>query len=137
MDRYVAMSLWRRHENRRHENRQENIGLSFVKEVAKKLQPKNGLRERLPQHPDEHRPERPVFLAVDQELGERPRLWVPPELSDPVGAIEVGSIRTWSSSALGAGKGWCGRAEGSSSSSHDCRVTMPEHEEHSHARRNS
>jgi hypothetical protein len=37
MDRYVAMSLWRRHENRR-----ENIGLSFVKEVAKKLQPKNG-----------------------------------------------------------------------------------------------
>ncbi len=24
----------------------------------------------LPQHPDEHRPERPVLLAVDQELGE-------------------------------------------------------------------
>jgi hypothetical protein len=43
MDRYVAMSLWRRHENRR-----ENIGLSFVKEVAKKLQPQEWLRERLP-----------------------------------------------------------------------------------------
>jgi hypothetical protein len=24
----------------------------------------------LPQHPDEHGPERPVLLAVDQELGE-------------------------------------------------------------------
>jgi hypothetical protein len=24
---------------------------------------------RLSQHPDEHRPERPVLLAVDQELG--------------------------------------------------------------------
>jgi hypothetical protein len=24
----------------------------------------------LPQHPDEHRPQRPVLLAVDQELGE-------------------------------------------------------------------
>ena len=24
----------------------------------------------LPQHPDEHRPERPILLAVDQEFGE-------------------------------------------------------------------
>jgi hypothetical protein len=37
------------------------------------------------------------------ELGERPSLRVPPELADPVGAFEVGSIRTWSSSARGAG----------------------------------
>jgi hypothetical protein len=44
----------------------------------------------LPQHPDEHRPERPILLAVDQEFGEGPRLRVPPELSDPVGAVEVG-----------------------------------------------
>ena len=42
------------------------------------------------QHPDEHRPERPVLLAVDQELGEGPRLRIPPELADPVGAVEVG-----------------------------------------------
>jgi hypothetical protein len=44
----------------------------------------------LPQHPDEHRPQRPVLLAVDQELGERPRLRVPPELADPVYPLEVG-----------------------------------------------
>jgi hypothetical protein len=25
----------------------------------------------LPQHPDEHRPQRPILLAVDQQLGER------------------------------------------------------------------
>lgn len=26
------------------------------------------------QHPDEHRPERPILLAVDQEFGEGPAL---------------------------------------------------------------
>ena len=36
----------------------------------------------LPQHPDEHGPERPILLAIDQELGEGPRLRVPPELPD-------------------------------------------------------
>ena len=45
---------------------------------------------RLPQHPDEHRPERPILLAVDQQLGEGPRLRVPVELADPVGPVEVG-----------------------------------------------
>lgn len=45
---------------------------------------------RLPQHPDEHRPERPVLLAVDQQLGEGPRLRVPSELADPIGSVEVG-----------------------------------------------
>jgi hypothetical protein len=44
----------------------------------------------LAQHPDEHRPERPVLLAVDQQLGEGPCLGVAPELSDPVGPVEVG-----------------------------------------------
>jgi hypothetical protein len=44
----------------------------------------------LPQHPDQHGPKRPILLAVDQQLGEGPRLRVPPELSDPVGALEVG-----------------------------------------------
>jgi hypothetical protein len=43
----------------------------------------------LPQHPDEHRPERPVLLAVDQELGEDAALGIGPELADPLGAVEV------------------------------------------------
>jgi hypothetical protein len=42
-----------------------------------------------PQHPDQHRPKRPILLAVDQQLGEGAALWVAPELSDPVGSIEV------------------------------------------------
>jgi hypothetical protein len=44
----------------------------------------------LPQHPDQHRPERPVLLAVDQQLGEGAALRIAPELSDPVGSLEVG-----------------------------------------------
>jgi len=36
------------------------------------------------------RPERSVLLAVDQEFGECATLWVAPELSDPVGSLEVG-----------------------------------------------
>ena len=44
---------------------------------------------RLPQHPDQHRPERSVLLAVDQELGEGAALRVAPELTDPVGSLEV------------------------------------------------
>ena len=31
----------------------------------------------LPQHPDEHRPERPILLAVDQQLGEGARFGFP------------------------------------------------------------
>jgi len=45
---------------------------------------------RPPQHADEHHPQRPVLLAVDQQLGERPRLGVAVELADPVGSLEVG-----------------------------------------------
>jgi hypothetical protein len=45
---------------------------------------------RLPQHANQHRPERPVLLAVDQEFGEGATLRVAPELSDPVGPVEVG-----------------------------------------------
>jgi hypothetical protein len=41
-------------------------------------------------HPDEHRPECPVFFAVDQELGEGATLRVAPELANPVGPLEVG-----------------------------------------------
>jgi hypothetical protein len=41
------------------------------------------------QHSDEHRPQRPVLLAVDQQLGEGAALRVAPELADPVGPLEV------------------------------------------------
>jgi hypothetical protein len=44
----------------------------------------------LAQHADEHRPKRPILLAVDQEFGEGATLRVAPELSDPVGSLEVG-----------------------------------------------
>jgi hypothetical protein len=43
----------------------------------------------LSQHPDQHRSECPVLLAVDQELGEGAGLGVAPELADPVGSLEV------------------------------------------------
>ena len=43
----------------------------------------------LPQHPDEHRLERLILLAVDQQLGEGAALRVAPELSDPVCPLEV------------------------------------------------
>jgi hypothetical protein len=44
----------------------------------------------LPQHPDKHRSEHTILLAVDQEFGEGATLWVAPELADPVGSLEVG-----------------------------------------------
>jgi hypothetical protein len=31
---------------------------------------------RITQHPDQHRSEHPVLLAVDQEFGEGARLWI-------------------------------------------------------------
>ena len=44
----------------------------------------------LVQHSEEHCPQRPIFLAVDQQLGESPALRVGPELADPLGPLEVG-----------------------------------------------
>jgi hypothetical protein len=45
----------------------------------------------LPQHPDEHRPERPVvLLAVDEEFGEGAALRVV-ELAYRAGTLEAGS----------------------------------------------
>ena len=41
----------------------------------------------LPQHPDEHRSDCPVLLAVDQELGEGAALRVAPELGDRLGLV--------------------------------------------------
>ncbi|MET1011046.1 MAG: hypothetical protein ABWY83_01575 [Actinomycetota bacterium] len=57
----------------------------------------------LPQHPDAHRSERPILLAVDQEFGEGAALWVAPELADPVGSLEVGERQDVEK--LGAGSG--------------------------------
>jgi hypothetical protein len=48
-------------------------------------------------------PERPVLLAVDQELGEGATLRVAPELADPVGSLEVGEHQDVEK--LGAGSG--------------------------------
>ena len=58
---------------------------------------------RLTQHPSKHRPSHSVFLAVDQELGEGAGMGFLPVGADPVGPLEVGSIRTWGS--LGSGSG--------------------------------
>jgi hypothetical protein len=57
----------------------------------------------LPQHPDEHRPENPIFLAVDQQLGEGAGLGVPPELSDPVGTLGIGKHQDVEQLGAGAG----------------------------------
>jgi hypothetical protein len=57
----------------------------------------------LAEHPDEHRPERPILLAVDQEFGEGATLRVAPELADPVGPLEVGEHQDVEQ--LGAGSG--------------------------------
>jgi hypothetical protein len=62
-----------------------------------------GLLIALPQHPDQHRPERSVLLAVDQEPGEGARLRVPPELADPFGTFKVGEHQDVEQ--LGAGSG--------------------------------
>jgi hypothetical protein len=59
-------------------------------------------------HADEHRPQRPVLLAVDQEFGERARLRVPLELTDPVGSLEVREHEDVEQ--LGAGSGTEGLA---------------------------
>ena len=58
------------------------------------MHPMAGAQFRFSQYADEHSPERPVLLAVDQQLGEGAALRVGPELADPVGSLEVGSIRT-------------------------------------------
>src|SRR5512132_1432018 len=47
------------------------------------------LAVRFSQHPNEHRSKGPVLLAVDRQLGEGATLRVAPELSDPVGSLEV------------------------------------------------
>jgi hypothetical protein len=48
-----------------------------------------GVSAQPAQHPDEHRPEHAILLAVDQQLGERPALLVAPELADPLSTVKV------------------------------------------------
>jgi hypothetical protein len=48
-------------------------------------------------------PRRLVLLQVDQEFAEGSRLWVAPELADPLDPVEAGRRRTWMSSARAAG----------------------------------
>ena len=71
-----------------------------------------GSRERLEflgrtraraQHPDQYRPERPIYLAVDQQFGEGAALGVAPELADPLGSLEIGKHQDVEQ--LGAGSG--------------------------------
>jgi len=52
---------------------------------------------------DQHRPERPVLLAVDEELAEGPGLGVPPVGADRVGPVEVGEHQD--AEKFGAGSG--------------------------------
>jgi hypothetical protein len=47
---------------------------------------------RLPEHPHEHRPERPILLAVDQQFGEGVALRVAPELSIRSARSKSGSM---------------------------------------------
>jgi hypothetical protein len=66
----------------------------------------------LPQHPDEHRSEGPVLLAVDQQLGEGTRLGVAPELSDPVAAELSGTGIPLIMRAMDEGSGETARPQG-------------------------
>ena len=71
-----------------------------------------------PQHPDEHRPDDPVLLSVDQQLGEGAALRVGPELTDPFGAFEVGEhedVKDSARAALGMASRLCCSRRSSSS----------------------
>ena len=57
----------------------------------------------LPQHPHQHRPERRILLAVDQELGEAAARGVVQSLADPVDSLEVREHQDVEK--LGAGSG--------------------------------
>jgi hypothetical protein len=57
---------------------------------------------QLPPATSQRAPPVGTVLCVDQQLG-RCASRISPELADPPGAVESGSMRTWSSSARGAG----------------------------------
>jgi len=62
----------------------------------------------LSQEAEHDRPRRLVLLQVDQQLAEGPCLGVPPELADPLGAVEVGEAEDVEQ--FGAGS-WTERVE--------------------------
>jgi hypothetical protein len=57
----------------------------------------------LPQHANEHRPKRPILLAVDQRLGEGPALRVAQNSPIRSARSKSGSMRTCRSAARGTG----------------------------------
>jgi hypothetical protein len=57
------------------------------------------------EHSHQHRPEYPVLLAVDQQLGEGAALWVAQNSPIRSARSKSGSMRTWSSSARAADVG--------------------------------
>ena len=59
----------------------------------------------LPQHAHQHSPERPVLLAVDQQLREGATLRVAQNSPIRSARSKSGSMRTWSSSARGPNQG--------------------------------
>jgi hypothetical protein len=78
------------------------LGIQSLGERCVEL-PASPLAVALPHHPDEHRPERPILLAVDQELGEGATLRGSPRTRRSARArSKSGSMRTWSNSARGA-----------------------------------
>jgi hypothetical protein len=87
---------------------QEPVTGSDIMMVRRKLGDpvdRDNSRSRVP-HPMTARrrrcPQCPVLLAVDQELSERPRSWVPQNSPIRSARSKSGSIKTWSSSARGA-----------------------------------
>ena len=50
-----------------------------------RLDPEEGqvLAVGLAEHADQHRSQRPILLAIDQQLAEGAALWVAPEFADP------------------------------------------------------
>jgi hypothetical protein len=54
----------------------------------------------LPQHADKHRPQRPVLLAVDQQLGEGAALLEAPRMQEPFAGLTPPSTRRSVDAAL-------------------------------------
>ena len=102
--------------------------MHLPKRTAGRSRLPGGTLAPLPEHPDQHRPEGPILLAVDQQVGEGATLRVAPELADPVGAVEVGEhqdveqLGAWSQAEASRRS----PRRGASSSVHDPGNIVPE-----------
>ena len=76
-----------------------NIGRTCWQVAATRTLTAKGLVTALPQQADEHRPQRPILPAVDQQLGDRPRAPGARGGMDLVGSLRP--LRTGRSSAFG------------------------------------